>query len=178
MRIVGGIFGGRRFDPPAKKWPTRPTTDFAKEALFNILINRIDFEDMVMLDLYGGTGSICYEAVSRGCNDVTYVERFAPCVSFVKSTAKKLDVEDKIDIIKSDVIKYLRQSKKTFNLIFADPPYDMQSLKSLPDLIFNSDILKVGGMLVIEHDQRNHFEDHPNFIENRKYGGCYFSFFS
>ncbi|MCB0458370.1 MAG: RsmD family RNA methyltransferase, partial [Flavobacteriaceae bacterium] len=107
MRIVGGKFKSRRFNPPAKNWPTRPTTDFAKEGLFNILLNHWDFESIKVLDLFGGTGSHSYEFISRGCCDVTYVDKFPGCVAFVKKTAKELDIEKCIHIIKGDVFKFI-----------------------------------------------------------------------
>ena len=107
MRIISGIFKGRKFTPPAKNWPTRPTTDFAKEGLFNILQNRIDFEQTVMLDLFGGTGNHCYEFISRGCSDATYVDKFPGCVRFVQKTAEALNIKEKITIKQSDVFKFL-----------------------------------------------------------------------
>ncbi|HMR89776.1 MAG TPA: RsmD family RNA methyltransferase [Saprospiraceae bacterium] len=177
MRIIGGIFKGRRFVPPANNWPTRPTTDMSKESLFNILNNRVDWEDMVMLDLFGGTGSHCYECISRGCTDATYVDNFAGCVSFVKTTAETLKIEDHIKIIKSDVFKFLQTNIRQNDYIFADPPYSLPKLATLPDLIFQHNALAADGLFVLEHDKSHQFKQHSRFIEERKYGATLMSFF-
>ena len=177
MRIIGGKFGRRRFNPPANNWPTRPTTDYAKEALYNILQNKIDFEETKMLDLFGGTGNHCYEFLSRGSTDVTYVDSFGKCVAFVKKTANELDVKEDLTVLKSDVFRFIKSTNQQFDFIFADPPYNLKALNQLPDLILDNDLLAVDGMLVIEHDQQNSFEEHKRFVEVRKYGGCMFSFF-
>lgn len=177
MRIIGGRFGSRRFNPPANNWPTRPTTDYAKEALYNILQHKIDFEETKMLDLFGGTGNHCYEFLSRGSNDVTYVDSFGKCVAFVKKTAKELEVEDELTIIKSDVFRFIKSCTDQFDFIFADPPYHIKTLSQLPDLILEQNLLTDNGILVIEHDRNNNFEDHDRNTDVRKYGGCMFSFF-
>ena len=177
MRIIGGEFKGRKFYPPADKWPTRPTTDFSKEALFNILDNRINFDEAKMLDLFGGTGNHCYEFISRGCNDATYVDKFAPAVSFVKELAQKLNIGDRIHIHRSDVKKYVANCADSFDYIFAGPPYGLRWLDSIPDLIFDRDILKLGGLFVLEHNPNHNFEDHLHFVEMRSYGQTKFSFF-
>ena len=177
MRIIGGKFGRRRFNPPANNWPTRPTTDYAKEALYNILQNKIDFEETKMLDLFGGTGNHCYEFLSRGSADVTYVDSFGKCVAFVKKTANELGVKDDLTVLKSDVFRFIKSSNQQFDFIFADPPYNLKMLKQLPDLILDNELLADDGMLVIEHDQQNSFDEHKRFVEVRKYGGCMFSFF-
>ncbi len=178
MRIIAGEFRGRKFNPPANKWPTRPTTDFAKEGLYNILQNRIDFEEVTMLDLFGGTGNHCYEFVSRGCTDVTYVEKFKPCLAFVKEIATQLDINDKLTMVQSDVFKYLESTTKNFDIIFADPPYDMKNMLDLPNIILNKELLNRGGLLIIEHSKQTTFSSNPMHIEERTYGGCVFSFFS
>lgn len=116
MRIIGGKFKGRKFYPPADNWPTRPTTDFAKEGLFNILNNRIDFQQTVMLDLFGGTGSHSYEFISRGCEDVTYVDKFGACVLFVRKTAQILDIEPFIKIYKMDVFKFIQTNQRKYDI--------------------------------------------------------------
>jgi len=177
MRIIGGKFGSRRFNPPANNWPTRPTTDYAKEALYNILQNKIDFEETKMLDLFGGTGNHCYEFLSRGSQDVTYVDKFGKCVAFVRKTAEELKVEDDLRVIKSDVFRFIKSCEEQFDFIFADPPYHLKTLSQLPDLILENDLLADEGILVVEHDNQNSFEDHSRFIDVRKYGGCMFSFF-
>ena len=177
MRIIGGRFKGRRFHPPAKKWPTRPTTDFAKEGLFNILTNRIDFDAVRMLDLFGGTGSHSYEAISRGCKNVTYVDRHFPCCQFVKKVAEDLGISDEISIIRSDVAKFIKTSSTQFHYIFAGPPYPLPWLADIPNLIFTADLLVPGGLLVLEHNPHHDFSEHPHFEQIRKYGGTHFSFF-
>lgn len=177
MRIIGGTFKGRRFHPPADKWPTRPTTDFAKEGLFNILMNRIDFEETIMLDLFGGTGSHSYEFLSRGCSDVTYVDKFTGCVRFVTKTAKELDVTAHLKIYKMDVFKFIKTTNRKYDYIFAGPPYPLPTLNTIPDEIFKQDILTETGLFVMEHNPNHGFSDHPNFSELRSYGKTLFSFF-
>lgn len=177
MRIIGGKFRGRKFYPPADKWPTRPTTDFAKEGLFNILTNRIDFEETKMLDLFGGTGSHSYEFISRACTSVTYVDKFMGCVKFVKRTAQELDIEDAIKILKMDVFKFIRSASEQYNYIFAGPPYPLPTLDTIPDEIFEHQLLAPNGIFVLEHNPNHDFSNHPNFTELRKYGKTLFSFF-
>ena len=177
MRIIGGAFKGRRFNPPAKNWPTRPTTDFSKEGLFNILQNRIDFEEVKMLDLFGGTGSHCYEFISRGCNDATYVDKFGGCVAFVKKTSIELKIQDKITIIKNDVFKFIRTTQQKYDYIFAGPPYPLPILDEIPDEIFKYELLNEDGHFVLEHNPRHDFKKHKHYQEERKYGGTIFSFF-
>lgn len=177
MRIIGGQFKGRKFHPPASKWPTRPTTDFAREALFNILANNFHFEEIKVLDLFGGTGSHSYEFISRGCPDVTYVDQFGPCVRFVQQTAKALGMEDALRIVRSDVFRYLDACTEPFDYIFAGPPYPLPTLDTIPDLLFEKCLLKPGGWFVLEHNAHHHFAHHPRFREQRNYGGTHFSFF-
>jgi 16S rRNA G966 N2-methylase RsmD len=157
MRIIGGKFKGHRFNPPANNWPTRPTTDFAKEGLFNILNNSLDFSEEKMLDLFGGTGNHCYEFISRGCTDATYVDKHGPAVKFVNKIAAKLKIEDNI---------------------FAGPPYPLPTLDTIPDHIFKHDILRPGGWLIMEHNPNHNFEDHPRFFQARNYGTTIFAFFA
>jgi 16S rRNA (guanine966-N2)-methyltransferase len=177
MRIVGGKFKGRKFNPPAKNWPTRPTTDFSKEGLFNILNNTWDFDGMKVLDLFGGTGNHSYEFISRGCNDVTYVDKFGSCVSFVKQTAKTLDIEDKINIVRGDVFKFVETTNQKFDSIFCGPPYPLPRLADLPDLIFKYELLAEDGWAVVEHNLIHDFKSYEHFFDERKYGGTIFSFF-
>jgi len=177
MRIIGGQFKGHRFNPPADKWPTRPTTDYSKEALFNILDNRIDYNNIKMLDLFGGTGNHCYEFISRGCIDATYVDQFRPAVAFVQKISEKLKIEDKIAVVRSDVFKFLKQNKNSFDYIFAGPPYGLKSLDTIPDVIFSATILDQNGLFVLEHNQNHNFTSHPNFVEVRNYGQTHFCFF-
>ncbi|HFB99871.1 MAG TPA: hypothetical protein ENJ53_03605 [Phaeodactylibacter sp.] len=177
MRIVGGKFKGRKFTPPAKNWPTRPTTDFAKEALFNILHNSWDFETMKVLDLFGGTGSLSYEFISRGCLDVTCVDKFGGCISFIKKTVATLQIENEIKIIRSDVFKFIAKTNQKYNLIFADPPYAIPRMEEIPDLIFQHELLADEGWLVLEHSNLHEFQNHSHFFDKRNYGGTTFSFF-
>jgi 16S rRNA (guanine(966)-N(2))-methyltransferase RsmD len=177
MRIIGGEFKGRRFNPPAKNWPTRPTTDISKEGLYNILMNKLDFEEVKMLDLFGGTGNHCYEFRSRGCEDATYVDSFSGCVDFVKKTAKELDVLDCIKIYKMDVFKFIDHCEETFDFIFAGPPYPLVTLNTIPDKIMKKNMLNENGIFVLEHNPQHNFKAHQRFVEERRYGTTYFSFF-
>jgi 16S rRNA (guanine966-N2)-methyltransferase len=177
MRIIGGRFKGRKFIPPAKNWPTRPTTDFSKEGLFNILNNRIDFESTVMLDLFGGTGNHSYEFISRGCTDVTYVDKFPGCIAFVTKTAEELGIQDNIKIVKSDVFKFLQMNIRKYDYIFAGPPYPLPNLNTIPDEIFKYDTLAEDGIFVLEHNPNHNFKKHPRYVEERNYGTTIFSFF-
>ena len=177
MRIIGGNFKGRRFIPPAKNWPTRPTTDFAKEGLFNILNNKIDFEEVIMLALFGGTGNHSYEFISRGCTNVTYVDKFQGCIDFVQKTAGELKIEDKIKIIRSDVFRFLQSNIRQFDYIFAGPPYPLPNLNTIPDVIFQTETLAPDGLFVMEHNPNHDFKSHNRFVEARNYGTTIFSFF-
>ena len=177
MRIIGGKFKGRRFDPPADKWPTRPTTDFAKEALFNILNNRLDFESVKMLDLFGGTGNHCYEFVSRGCTDATYVDKFPGCVQFVRKTAAELKIEPCLKIFQMDVFRFVEFATEQYDYIFAGPPYGLPTIDIIPDLIFEKKLLRPEGLFVLEHNPHHKFLEHPNLVDVRNYGQTYFSFF-
>lgn len=178
MRIISGSLRGRKFYPPANNWPTRPTTDISKEGLYNILQHRIDFSEVEMLDLFGGTGNHCYEFISRGCQQATYVDRHGPCVQFVKKTAKDFRVEENITIVKSDVFKYIQSVKKSYDFIFAGPPYPLQRIPEIPALVFKHGLLKPRGLFVLEHNQDHDFKREAHFEQVRKYGGTYFSFFS
>ena len=177
MRIIGGQFKGRKFIPPAKNWPTRPTTDYAKEALFNILANRIDLVETVALDLFGGTGNHCYELISRGSSDVTYVDQHHGCYRFAKKICAELNLGEQLKIYRMDVFKFIKSTGKKFDYIFADPPYAMKQLGTLPDFVFQKELLNEDGLFVLEHDNQNDFNDHPRFTETRKYGKSIFTFF-
>lgn len=177
MRIIGGQFKGRRFVPPAKNWPTRPTTDFAKEGLFNILSNMVDFEEVKMLDLFGGTGSHSYECISRGCMDATYVDKFPGCIAFVKQTAALLQIEERVTIVRSDVFKYMEGCPHSYDYIFAGPPYALPAIGAIPDHVFAGSLLAPQGVFVMEHDTNHSCKDHPRYREERHYGKTIFSFF-
>ncbi|MCU0345968.1 MAG: RsmD family RNA methyltransferase [Saprospiraceae bacterium] len=177
MRIISGMLKGRRFNPPAEKWPTRPTTDMAKEGLFNILQHALDFESIKVLDLFGGTGSLSYEFISRGCEDVTYVDKFPACAKFVEQTAKQLDIQQFIKVVNADVFKFIERSVVQYDFIFADPPFQMPATDTLPNLVFERKMLRPGGWFVLEHNGLHDFEMHPRFAQQRHYGGTYFTFF-
>lgn len=177
MRIIAGRFGGRKFHPPADNWPTRPTTDFSKEGLFNILNNRLDFSTTVMLDLFGGTGNHCYEFISRGCEDATYVDKHGPAVAFVQKTAKALGVEQFLKIQKGDVFKFIDNASRQYDYIFAGPPYPLTRIPEIPDLIFQHQLLANDGLFVLEHNPDHDFKKHPRYQEERHYGTTIFSFF-
>ncbi|MEM1318905.1 MAG: RsmD family RNA methyltransferase [Bacteroidota bacterium] len=177
MRIIGGEFKGRRFYPPANNWPTRPTTDYAKEGLFNILNNRLDFESLKVLDLFGGTGNHSYEFISRGCKDVTYVDKFGGCIAFVNKTAEALNIKDRLRIVRADVFKFIARTGEQYDYIFAGPPYALPTIDSIPDIILDRQLLRPGGMLVLEHNPNHSFKQHPQLLEERHYGKTIFSFF-
>lgn len=177
MRIIGGKFKGRKFNPPADNWPTRPTTDYAKEALFNILNNLIDFEETKVLDLFGGTGSHSYEFVSRGCEDVTYVDKFPGAVKFVRQTIEKLGIEEQINIAQMDVFRFIKYANSQWDYIFAGPPYSLPTIDTIPDIIFEKNLLLPDGILVLEHNPHHDFSNHPRLVDVRNYGKTIFSFF-
>ncbi len=176
MRIVSGKFKGRRFSPP-KNLKARPTTDIAKESLFNILNNTIDFEDINVLDMFAGTGSIGFEFASRGCRNIISLEINSVNYSFIQKVIKELGIEDVIHPLKYDSFKFIENTKTKFDLIFADPPYDHKELENIPNLIFVKELLNPDGLLILEHPKDKNFENHPDFLENRNYGHVNFSFF-
>lgn len=175
MRVISGTLKGRRFNPPANL-PVRPTTDFAKESLFNILNNHIDFEEMNALDLFAGTGNISIELVSRGCITVTSVDVNFKCTDFIKKTAIAFNINN-LQVIKSNVFSYLKFATKPYQLIFADPPYDLEGINKIPEIIFEKNLLAENGIMVIEHSRDTNFEQHPRFVEKRNYGKVNFSIF-
>lgn len=155
---------------------TRPTTDIAKEGLFNILQNQLDFEDLKTLDLFGGTGSISYELASRGANDLTIVEKDQQMFSFIKKTAETLKLEN-FKVVKSDVFRFIAQCHEKFDFIFAGPPYALQNIDDLPKLVFDRQLLKANGWFILEHTPRNNYESFPHFKSARNYGTTIFSIF-
>ena len=175
MRIISGTYGGRRLSPP-KNITARPTTDFAKESLFNLLNNRMDFEGIDVLDLFAGTGGIGIECVSRGARDVTAVEIAHVQQNWIISCCKQLGIRN-LSVIRGDVFKFLNACRTKYDLIFADPPYALEQLPTLPDVILGQDILKEDGWLVIEHGKDTDFTTHPRHVETRTYGSVHFSFF-
>ena len=176
MRIISGKFGGRKIHPPTHMPHTRPTTDIAKEGLFNVLQHQIDFEDMVSLDLFGGTGSISYELASRGCNDLTIVEQDPKMYAFIQKNIQDLKIEQ-VKLFRMEVFKFIDVCDKQFSFIFAGPPYALNTIDNLPKLIFEKKLLLPEGWFVLEHTPRNNYENHPNFLKVKNYGTTLFSFF-
>ena len=175
MRIISGKFKGRAINPP-KNLRARPTTDFAKENLFNILTNLVEFDQCDILDLFAGTGSISYEFASRGVKSVTSVEINAVHHNFIRTTAKALGA-DNIFVVKANVFLYLRSCTKSFDIIFSDAPYDLEGLEQVVSLVLDGDILKQDGIFIFEHSDKYNFENHPLFWQSRSYGSVQFSFF-
>ena len=175
MRIITGQYKGRHFDIP-RSFKARPTTDFAKENIFNVLQGYIDFEDATALDLFAGTGSISLELVSRGCQRVISVEADRDHANFIRECFKKLG-EDKDLLIRGDVFRFLKTCKQKFDFIFADPPYALEKLPEIPDLVLNGDLLNEDGIFVFEHGKNYDFSEHPRFLEHRSYGSVNFSIF-
>lgn len=176
MRIIGGEHGGRKFNPPNKMPYTRPTTDIAKEGLFNVLQNNLDFEEIRTLDLFGGTGSISYELASRGVEDLTIVEKDAAMFEFIKKTAATLRIEN-IQVIKMDVFKFINNCTEQFHFIFAGPPYALTTIDDLPKNIFEKQLLKKDGWFVLEHTPRNSYKSFPFYKTERNYGTTIFTTF-
>lgn len=177
MRVISGIYKRRRFDIP-HSFKARPTTDFAKENLFNVLQGYLDFEEegFTALDLFSGTGSISIELVSRGCSRVVSVEKDRQHHAFIEKVMETVKTNRCLPVC-TDVFKYLSRSKEQFDFIFADPPYALPNLTELPDLILEHRFLKPEGLLVLEHGKDQSFESHPQFLEHRQYGSVNFSFF-
>lgn len=175
MRIVGGTYKGRIFRPN-KKFKARPTTDVAKEGLFNILENRYEFSNKTVLDLFAGTGSIGYEFISRGCEHATFVESNYNHFRFIIDVLENLKIENATPF-KSDVFKFLKTCPQKFNFIFADPPFDLNKFNEVADAILNADILSEGGLFILEHPREFEFSKHECFKEIRNYGKVNFSFF-
>jgi 16S rRNA (guanine966-N2)-methyltransferase len=176
MRIISGTHGGRRFNPPTHMPHTRPTTDIAKEGLFNILQNSIDFEETKTLDLFGGTGSISYEFASRGSREQIIVEQDIKMHAFIKKNTVDFGF-DHIQVVKMEVFKFIQSTKEQFDFIFAGPPYALKNIDDIPDLIFQFQLLQPNGLFVLEHTPRNNYEKHPHYKKMKNYGTTVFSFF-
>lgn len=176
MRIIAGSLKGRRLNPPTTL-PVRPTTDMARESLFNILNNYVDYEESTVMDLFAGTGAVSFEFISRGAKDVTSVDSNSQCIDFIKSSAAHFDVNN-LRAVRSDVFDLLKRAYKQFDIIFADPPYALETLPQLPDLIFNSNVLTEDGIFILEHPREFEFEEHPHFWQHRHYGKVNFTFFA
>lgn len=176
MRIVGGKYKGRKL-PVSSKLDLRPTTDFAKESLFNLLRSRKDLSDIQFLDLFSGTGNISFELLSRGAASGTCVDISGASKSYRQAIISQLNIET-LQNVKADVFKFIPRCKGEFDLVFADPPYDMIQLAELPSLIFDNKLLVENGLLVLEHPEEHTFGQHPHFSEHRRYGRVNFSFFN
>ncbi len=175
MRIICGAHKGKRIIAP-DSLPVRPTTDMAKESLFNILNNYFYFDAIEVLDLFAGTGNISYEFAARGAIHVLAVDLNQKCVDFISKTAKNLNFEN-LTVIKAEAFQYIKTTGRKFNVIFADPPYDMANISSIPDKIFERNLVKEDGWFILEHSEKHDFSNHSNFYELRKYGRVHFSAF-
>ncbi len=175
MRIITGQYKGRHFDIP-RTFKARPTTDFAKENIFNVVNGYIDLEDTFALDLFSGTGSITLELLSRGCKEVVSVEKDRDHAKFIQQCIDKIKAGNNL-LIRGDVFRFLKSCNRKFDFIFADPPYALPDLSDIPDLVFASDILAEGGLFVFEHGKQNDFSAHPRFAEHRSYGSVNFTLF-
>lgn len=176
MRIISGIHGGRKINPPAKMPHTRPTTDIAKEGLFNILQNNLDIDSLKVLDLFGGTGCISYELASRGAPEITIVEKDDKMYDFIKKTATELGFEN-FNVVRSDVFRFMDTTNQQYDLIFAGPPYALTTIDELPKKVFEKGLLKPGGWFVLEHTPRNDYKKSEHYKTERNYGSTIFSIF-
>ena len=176
MRIIGGNLGGRRINPPSKMPHTRPTTDIAKEGLFNVIENNLDVGTLTTLDLFGGTGSITYELASRGAISCTIVEKDPAMYAFIRKTISDLKLQN-INVVKMEVFKFIEQFTDQFNFIFAGPPYALATIDELPKKIIEKKLLAPNGWFVLEHTPRNNYEQYPLFVTSRNYGTTVFSIF-
>lgn len=175
MRIIGGRLSGRKFYPPGNL-PTRPTTDFAKTGLFNILNNHFDFTEVSFLDLFAGTGNISYEFASRGSERIVSVDKNAGAIAFIKKNKADWNLET-LQPHKSDVFKFLDFNRETFDVIFAGPPYALPNIDDLPAVVLDRDILKEGGWFILETSPKHDFKGHPQLLQVRNYGQTHFHFF-
>ena len=175
MRIVSGKYKRRIINPP-NNLPVRPTTDMAKESVFNIMGNNTDFRGKRVLDLFAGTGNISYEFVSRGCTSVTSIDQDLGCVKFIKETAQKLEMPE-LTVVKQDVFRFISMTNIKYDIIFADPPYTMVNIVDISNEIFKNELLLPDGWLIVEHPGELDLSKHPHFYDHRKYGRVNFSFF-
>ena len=175
MRIIGGTLKGKSIEPPAR-YAARPTTDFAREGLFNVLNNEYDFEGLQVLDLFGGTGAISFEFASRGAGRVYCVEMVRENASFIKREAARLGLAN-VTMVRDNVFDFLQVCSARFDIIFADPPYALENLESLPDKVLERDILHPGCYFILEHGGDHSFVGHPAFVKEKVYGKVHFSFF-
>lgn len=175
MRVITGKYKGKHFEVP-RTFKARPTTDFAKENLFNVLRAYLDFEETRALDLFAGTGSITLELLSRGCTEVVCVERERAHFNFLCKIFRTLN-DDAVTPICGDALKFIAKGSRSFDLVFADPPYALREINEIPDRVMGSMLVVPRGLFVLEHGKANDFSQHPNFVEHRAYGSVNFSFF-
>jgi 16S rRNA (guanine(966)-N(2))-methyltransferase RsmD len=175
MRIVSGKLKGRIFSPPGNL-RARPTTDFAKESLFNVISNEFEFEGLEVLDLFAGTGSISFEFASRGAERIDSIELNHNHVQFINKTINQLGISS-VRVIKCNAFVFLRSCKNQYDIVFADPPYELEGVDTIPDLVFEKNILKANGWFILEHSSGHSFSEHANFYQHRHYGNVHFSFF-
>ncbi len=175
MRIIGGSLKGKSIIPPAGL-KARPTTDFAKEGLFNVLTNKIEFEDIAVLDLFAGTGSISFEFASRGCKEIVAVEMNPMQADFIRKTAGKLGLSSLI-VVRHNVFDFINICTRKFDIVFADPPYQIEGLETIPDRVIEHNILADNGYLILEHPNDLSFKEHPYFVKEKRYGNVHFTFF-
>ncbi len=176
MRIISGTLRGKTITPPSS-YDARPTTDFAREALFDILSNEYEFEGLCVLDLFSGTGAISYEFISRGAEHCWAVEMNPRNASFISTAAKNLGIGDRVSVVRHNVFDFLGLCSRKFDLVFADPPYALSGLETLPDRVFECDVIHPGGYFILEHGPDKSFAGHRYFVKERKYGKVHFSFF-
>lgn len=176
MRIIRGKYGRRRFDVPTNI-TARPTTDFARENIFNVIENLVDFDDApTALDLFAGTGAVTFEFLSRGCSSVTAVEKAATQYNFIRRVAQQLDV-DNLTLLRTDALRFITAASQAYDIVFADPPYDLPGFGDIPSAILNSRLVKDGTLFIIEHSKKYDFSTLPHFLEHRAYGSVNFSIF-
>ena len=176
MRIIAGTLRGRRLEPP-QNLPVRPTTDMARESLFNILNNYVDYEDCSVMDLFAGTGAVSIEFISRGAREVTSVDINNQCTDFIKRCATQFNINN-LHVVRADVFDLLKRANRRFDIVFADPPYALEAIATLPDLVFDKGILTDDGIFVLEHPREYSFAEHPHFWQHRAYGKVNFTFFA
>lgn len=176
MRIIRGKYGRRRFDVPTNI-TARPTTDFARENIFNVIENLVDFDEApTALDLFAGTGAITFEFLSRGCSSVTAVEKAATQANFIKKVASQLNV-DNLTLLRTDALKFIEAASRSYDIVFADPPYDLPGFENIPEAVLNSALLHPGSLFIIEHSKKHDFSRLPGFLQHRAYGSVNFSIF-
>ena len=176
MRIIGGKLKGKTINPPMN-YGARPTTDFAREALFNILDNESEFDDLKILDLFGGTGAISFEFASRGVGHVYCIEMARENASFIKAEAARLGLKN-VTVVRNNVFDFLPICHEIFDIVFADPPYALEGLETIPDKVLSLNIIHPGGYFILEHGGEHNFSDHPKFTKEKVYGRVHFSFFT